>query len=103
MEFAQTFEIIVIGGGPAGYHFANLCGKKGVSIALFEERALGGTCLNEGCIPTKSFLKSAKIVDSIKHSEEFGVAVKRRYEFGPIVGTHTGNGAVAVLFKIKGE
>ena len=75
MEFTQTFEIIVIGGGPAGYHFANLCGKKGVSIALFEERALGGTCLNEGCIPTKSFLKSAKIVDSIKHSEEFGVAV----------------------------
>ena len=55
MEFTQTFEIIVIGGGPAGYHFANLCGKKGVSIALFEERALGGTCLNEGCIPTKSF------------------------------------------------
>ncbi|MBQ3571580.1 MAG: dihydrolipoyl dehydrogenase [Clostridia bacterium] len=75
MEFAQIFDIIVIGGGPGGYHFANLSAKRGFSVALFEERSLGGTCLNEGCIPSKSFLKSAKIVDSINHSKEFGVIV----------------------------
>ena len=75
MEFAQIFDIIVIGGGPGGYHFANLSAKRGFSVALFEERSLGGTCLNEGCIPSKSFLKSAKIVDSINHSKEFGILV----------------------------
>ena len=76
MDFIQFFDIIVIGGGPAGYHFANLAAKKGFTVALFEERALGGTCLNEGCIPSKAILKSAKLVDGIKHAEEFGVEVQ---------------------------
>ena len=73
MEIANNFDFIVIGGGPAGYHFANIISKKGYSVALFEEKVLGGTCLNEGCIPSKSLLKSAKILDSIKHCNEYGI------------------------------
>lgn len=75
MENLQYFDIIVIGGGPAGYHFANLAAKKAFSVALFEEKSLGGTCLNEGCIPSKAFLKCAKIADSIRHAENYGVTV----------------------------
>ncbi len=73
MEFVQNFDIIVIGGGPAGYHVANILAKNGKAVALFEKKSLGGTCLNEGCIPSKTFLKSAKIVENINHSADFGV------------------------------
>lgn len=76
MDFNQIFDVIVIGGGPAGYHFANIMAKAGKSIALFEEKSLGGTCLNEGCIPSKTFLKSAKIASGVSHSIEYGVDAK---------------------------
>ena len=72
---SQQFDIIVIGGGPAGYHFANLAAKKGFLVALFEEKSLGGTCLSEGCIPSKALLKSAKVVDGITNSEHYGISV----------------------------
>lgn len=76
MDFKQFFDIIVIGGGPGGYHFANLVAKNNFSVALFEEKGLGGTCLNEGCIPSKSLLKSAKIADEISNSTEYGILVE---------------------------
>ena len=50
----QEYDLIVIGGGPGGYLCAERAGKAGLRTALIEKRALGGTCLNEGCIPTKS-------------------------------------------------
>ena len=50
----QKFDLIVIGGGPGGYLCAERAGKAGLRPALIEKRALGGTCLNEGCIPTKA-------------------------------------------------
>jgi dihydrolipoamide dehydrogenase len=56
----KTYDLAVIGGGPAGYHSAEYAAKKGLSVALFEKARLGGTCLNAGCIPTKSLLDSAK-------------------------------------------
>jgi dihydrolipoamide dehydrogenase len=56
----KTYDLIIIGGGPAGYHAAEYAAKKGLSVALFEQARLGGTCLNAGCIPTKSLLDSAK-------------------------------------------
>ena len=56
----QKFDLIVIGGGPGGYLCAERAGKAGLRPALIEKRALGGTCLNEGCIPTKSLLYCAK-------------------------------------------
>ncbi len=70
----MVYDVLVIGGGPAGYHAAERAGHKGLSVALFEGRALGGVCLNEGCIPTKTLLYSAKIYDYAKGGgEKYGV------------------------------
>jgi len=67
-------DLIIIGGGPAGYFAAETAAKEGLSVILFEENQLGGVCLNEGCIPTKSLLNSAKIFSVSKNSEKFGVS-----------------------------
>lgn len=56
----KRVDLIIVGGGPAGYHAAEYAAKKGLKVALFEQARLGGTCLNAGCIPTKSLLDSAK-------------------------------------------
>ena len=56
-------DLIIIGGGPGGYNAAERAAHAGMSVILFEERSLGGVCLNEGCIPTKTLLYSAKILD----------------------------------------
>ncbi len=57
------FDLMIIGGGPAGYHAAELAAHAGMKTVLFEQRAVGGVCLNEGCIPSKALLYSAKIYD----------------------------------------
>ncbi|MCL2111857.1 MAG: dihydrolipoyl dehydrogenase [Clostridiales bacterium] len=69
------YDLIILGGGPAGYFAAERAADAGLRTLLFEERNLGGVCLNEGCIPTKSLLYSAKLADSARHGEEFGVFV----------------------------
>lgn len=71
----NKFDIIIIGGGPGGYNAAERAAHGGLKTALFEERALGGVCLNEGCIPTKTLLYSAKILDYANHGEKYGVTV----------------------------
>lgn len=70
------YDLIVLGGGPAGYNAAEHAAHAGMKVALYEERALGGVCLNEGCIPTKTFLNSAKIYESALHGDAFGVTVE---------------------------
>ena len=68
------YDLIVIGGGPAGYLAAERAAKAGLNVLLFEERALGGVCLNEGCIPSKTLLYSAKLYDYAKHDgSKYGV------------------------------
>ncbi len=67
------YDLIVLGGGPAGYNAAERAAHAGLKTLVLEGRALGGVCLNEGCIPTKTLLYSAKIYDYAKHSEEYGV------------------------------
>ena len=67
-------DLFVIGGGPAGYNAAKRAAEQGMSVVLAEERRLGGVCLNEGCIPTKSLLYAAKIFDQGKKAADFGVA-----------------------------
>lgn len=69
----QRFDLIVIGGGPAGYHAALYAAAKGMSVLLAEARALGGVCLNEGCVPTKCFLYSAKMLRHVKEANRYGV------------------------------
>jgi dihydrolipoamide dehydrogenase len=66
-------DVIVIGGGPAGYLAAERLGSRGKSVLLIEKQALGGTCLNVGCIPTKSLLNSAKLYLHAKEAGQFGV------------------------------
>ena len=71
----MKYDIAIIGGGPAGYTAAERAGANGLRAVLFEKKAMGGVCLNEGCIPTKALLYSAKILDSIKSAPKYGVSV----------------------------
>ncbi|MBQ4083910.1 MAG: dihydrolipoyl dehydrogenase [Bacteroidaceae bacterium] len=70
------YDIAIIGGGPGGYVAAEKAGKKGLKTILFEKKDLGGVCLNEGCIPTKTLLYSAKLYDYARKSEKYGVRVE---------------------------
>ena len=71
----ELFDLLVIGGGPGGYLCAERAAQGGMKVALFEKRALGGTCLNEGCIPTKTLLNSSKMYRHATESEAYGVTV----------------------------
>lgn len=66
-------DLIIIGAGPGGYETALAAASRGMSVTLFNGANLGGTCLNEGCIPTKCFCRDAEIVSTFKHGEEFGI------------------------------
>ncbi|MEE1199581.1 MAG: dihydrolipoyl dehydrogenase [Christensenellales bacterium] len=70
---AEMFDLIVLGGGPAGYLAAERAAHAGLKTAVFEKRALGGVCLNEGCIPSKALLNSAKMYDHALHGDKYGV------------------------------
>ena len=72
----MNFDIAIIGGGPAGYTAAERAGANGLKTVLFEKKAIGGVCLNEGCIPTKTLLYSAKILDSVKAASKYGVSAE---------------------------
>jgi dihydrolipoamide dehydrogenase len=69
----MDYDIAIIGGGPAGYTAAERAGENGLKTVLFEKNTLGGICLNEGCIPTKTLLYSAKLLDNIKHAARYGI------------------------------
>ncbi len=69
----ENFDLLVLGGGPGGYLCAERAAQNGMKVAVFEKKALGGTCLNEGCIPTKTLLNSSKMYRHAKESEAFGV------------------------------
>ncbi|MBQ7899835.1 MAG: dihydrolipoyl dehydrogenase [Bacteroidales bacterium] len=66
-------KIIIIGAGPGGYETALLAAKRGVEVILVESGHVGGTCLNEGCIPTKSFCRNAEVLEELREAEAFGV------------------------------
>lgn len=66
-------DLIIIGAGPGGYETALAAAKRGKSVTLFNGENLGGTCLNEGCIPTKCLCRNAEIVSNFKNGEEFGI------------------------------
>ncbi|HZK02222.1 MAG TPA: dihydrolipoyl dehydrogenase [Anaerovoracaceae bacterium] len=72
-ESGRDFDIIILGGGPGGYVAAIKAAQLGKRTALIEKKRIGGTCLNVGCIPTKTLLKSIEIMKGIKTAENFGV------------------------------
>ena len=72
----MLYDIAIIGGGPAGYTAAERAAANDLKTILFEKNALGGVCLNEGCIPTKTLLYSAKTLDNVKNSAKYGVSVE---------------------------
>ncbi len=72
----EKFDVIVIGGGPGGYVAAIRCAQLGQKVCLIERENLGGICLNWGCIPTKSLLKSAELYQAMKKAEKYGVSAK---------------------------
>ena len=84
------YDLAIIGGGPAGYVAAEKAGAAGLSVVLFEKRELGGVCLNEGCIPTKTLLYSAKMYDHATGGKKYGItAGEVSYEYKKIADRKT--------------
>lgn len=79
-------DLAIIGGGPAGYVAAERAAAKGLKVLLFEQKDLGGVCLNEGCIPTKTLLYSAKLYDNAKGGEKYGISAPEvTFDFGKMM------------------
>ena len=82
----MLYDYGIIGGGPAGYTAAIMLAKKGLNVVLFEKEFLGGTCLNKGCIPTKSMLHSSEIYQQIINSSDIGIEVNlTNFDFSKVV------------------
>ena len=69
----MVYDLIVLGGGPAGYNAAEKAAHAGLKTLVCEKRFYGGVCLNEGCVPTKAYLYSAKLKDGAMHGDEYGI------------------------------
>ena len=82
----KQYDVLVIGAGPGGYVAAIRASQLGFKVGVVEREALGGICLNWGCIPTKALLKSAQVFEYISHSEEYGIKTKgAEVEFDAII------------------
>ena len=82
----NSFDITILGGGPGGYVAAIRASQLGLKTAIIDQDELGGVCLNWGCIPTKSLLKSAEMINSIKNAEQYGIKIPSyKIEHGKIV------------------
>lgn len=83
----MKYDLAIIGGGPAGYNAAEKAATNGLNTILFEKSAVGGVCLNEGCIPTKTLLYSAKVLDNIKSSSKYGIVAdpNASFDLGAII------------------
>ncbi|MCK9410763.1 MAG: dihydrolipoyl dehydrogenase [Prolixibacteraceae bacterium] len=83
---SKNYDLAIIGGGPAGYVAAERAGHKGLKVVLIEKSELGGVCLNEGCIPTKTLLYSAKLYDNAIGASKYGVEAKEvTFDFGKMM------------------
>jgi len=72
----MTFDLIVLGSGPGGYVAAIRASQLGMKVGVVERSELGGICLNWGCIPTKSLLKSAQVYEYLQHAEDYGISIE---------------------------
>ncbi|HEX3730392.1 MAG TPA: FAD-dependent oxidoreductase, partial [Opitutaceae bacterium] len=86
MAETTAYDLVVIGGGPAGYAGAIRAGQLGKKVVCIELERAGGTCLNWGCIPTKALLKSAELYQKFKKPEIFGLGVKEvTFDFAKVM------------------
>lgn len=81
----NNYDLIVIGAGPGGYNAALEASKGGLSTLLIEKEKVGGTCLNSGCIPTKSFYASSNLINQMKKSEELGITSSYSFDYQKIL------------------
>ena len=93
----EIFDLIVIGGGPAGYLAAERAGHAGLKTMVIEKNEYGGVCLNEGCVPSKTFLNSAKVVDYANHAAKYGVKVEGKATIDQKFVVERKNGVVKML------
>ena len=81
----MAYDVLVIGSGPGGYVAAIRASQLGFKTAIVEKESLGGICLNWGCIPTKALLKSASVLESIKHAEAYGLKASGEADFAAVI------------------
>jgi len=81
----MAYDVVVIGSGPGGYVAAIRAAQLGFKTAIIERESLGGICLNWGCIPTKALLKTAQVVEYIKHAESYGIEASGKPKFDAII------------------
>ena len=93
----EIYDLIVIGGGPAGYLAAERAGHAGLKTMVIEKNEFGGVCLNEGCVPSKTFLNSAKVVDYANHAAKYGVKVDGKATIDQKFVVERKNGVVKML------
>ena len=103
----MNYDLIVIGGGPAGYVGAIRAGQLGKKVLCIDKERAGGTCLNWGCIPTKALLKSAELYETFKHAEDYGLTVKEvGFDFQKVIQRSRGVSdkmAKGIEFLFKGK
>ena len=86
MANQEVFDLIIIGAGPGGYVSAERAGHRGLKTLIIEKSHLGGVCLNEGCIPSKTLLYSAKVFNQATHGKDYGVLVDNpRFELATVM------------------
>src|SRR6185437_996829 len=73
---AESFDVVILGGGPGGYVAAIRAAQLGMRAAVVEREALGGICLNWGCIPSKALLRNAEVLSLFKQAATFGISVQ---------------------------
>src|SRR5436190_16705274 len=99
------YDLVIIGGGPAGYVAAIRAGQLGKKVAVIELERAGGTCLNWGCIPTKALLKSAELYQKFKKAETYGLSAKDvTFDFAKVMArsrTVAGQMAKGIEFLFK--
>ena len=100
----EIFDLVVIGGGPGGYLAAERAGHAGLKTLVIEKREFGGVCLNEGCVPSKTFLNSAKVLDYANHASNYGVTVNGETTIDQKKVVERKNGVVKMLVSgVKGQ
>ena len=93
----EIFDLIVIGGGPGGYLAAERAGHAGLKTMVIEKKSFGGVCLNEGCVPSKTFLNSAKVFDYANHANAYGVNIDGKATVDQKFVVERKNGVVKML------